>query len=273
MIDQPTRAGAGLLPSRRAASHPAPRERISLDPSSPYWAEHRSRYLFASTFAGDKEVLDIACGSGMAFSILSPVARRVVGADISLEALLECRSHFETEAPVCQADGTVLPFADCTFDLVTSFETIEHVVDDDGFVRELRRVLKADGELILSTPNALFTKPVNGVPSNPFHMREYLPRELASLLEQHFSRVSVMRQRTTDTYGICPYWHENDLIPRDASTRARVLIWKLERRLPTRIRDWLSERVQGRSFYPTETDFTVTAAGRDGHVLVALCHP
>ena len=77
----------------------------------------------------------------------------------------------------------LMPFADESFDGVTSFETLEHLHERSQFLAELRRVLRPGGSLVLSTPNASYTKPVNGKPSNPFHIFEYTPLELRAELE------------------------------------------------------------------------------------------
>src|SRR5207302_1833392 len=93
-------------------------------------------------------------------------------------------------------DGTRLPLRHDSIEVIVSFETLEHVPQFDEFVTELRRVLKADGVLLLSTPNALHTRPLDGKPRNPFHVREFTPNELLALLRGSFRRVQLLGQRT-----------------------------------------------------------------------------
>jgi ubiquinone/menaquinone biosynthesis C-methylase UbiE len=248
-------------------------ERISRDVTSPLWAEHRSRYLFAARFTAGRTVLDVACGEGIGLEVLAQEASRVVGVDLAFQGLLQAKQYAGAEALLCAADGTTLPFETGTFDVVTSFETIEHVEDDEAFVKELRRVSAPEGVLLLSTPNAVYTNPIQGRSANPFHIREYRPEELEALLSRYWSDVRLMRQRTSDIYGVCPYWESKEQLPKDIRTRAGVVLWKLERRLPGNAGRWMSRRLSRRELYPTEKDFVITSTGRDGHVLVALCKP
>lgn len=247
-------------------------ERIGQDRASPLWAEHRSRYLYASRFTVGRKVLDVACGEGIGFDVLTPSARLVVGVDVSFEGLRSARSSVAGPAVLCQGDGRALPFADGTFEVITSFETIEHIPDDRSFIEEVRRVIRADGTLLLSTPNGAYSDPLGG-PENPFHVREYREQDLYKLLSQYWSQVEILRQRTSDVYGVCPYWEPKEQIPRDLHTRFGVALWKLERRLPGRVAAWASRRLSHRDLYPGESDFVITSEGRDGHVLVAICRP
>jgi hypothetical protein len=144
----------------------------------------------------------------------------------------------------------------------------------DAFVEELRRVLTTDGVLLLSTPNALFTRPVDGKPSNPFHIRELTPVELGDLLGTCFSRVTLLGQRTSAAYGICPYWELPERLPQAPRARVGVDAWKALARLPDTVSDGVSRLMFGRSFYPGENDFEFTPAAVDvGHVLLACCRP
>ena len=78
---------------------------------------------------------------------------------------------------------------------VVSFETIEHIDDDDGFIAEAARVLKPDGILPISTPNKDVTSP-SGPPENEFHVREYLREEFEGLLRKGgFTGTDVLAQR------------------------------------------------------------------------------
>jgi SAM-dependent methyltransferase len=89
-----------------------------------------------------------------------------------------------------------LPFADDSFDVVCSFEIVEHVADAERFVAELARVLKRGGRLVLSTPRA--DDPTRR-PDNPFHEREFDADELRTLLSSSFSSVELFGQRRIET--------------------------------------------------------------------------
>lgn len=257
-----------------ARKGPPPAERVRLDPRSPWWGEHRSRYHFAAKFVRGKSVLDIACGTGFGSRILHDAgATFVVGADVSIEALEPSVSTLD-DVSFCIADGTKLPFIDDSFDVVTSFETIEHVEDDAGFIAELARVLRTPGRLVLSTPNARHSRPVAGRPANPFHVREYLPDELEARLRGSFRATTLLGQRARDAYRINPYWQRRDSLPQDLRGRAQFLSWRLQNKLPFGFKDRVSRLLHNRAFYPGEFDFVFVADAVDsGHVLVVVCEP
>lgn len=247
-------------------------ERASLLPDSPMWGEHRSRYHYAAPFVGGKVVLDVACGTGFGAKILRGAgARGVVGFDLSWEALLDCVGTAGTL--YCLGNGTSLPLSDQSFDAVTSFETLEHIPGFEDFVRELRRVLTPAGVLVLSTPNALHTRPVNGVPRNPFHFHEFTPRELRELLTPLFGSVAIYGQRPAPRHRPCPYW-EGPVPSQDWKSRILSLAWKLVARLPRGARERLWRAWRGVSFHPGEHDFVYGSEDVEkAHVLVAVCRP
>jgi ubiquinone/menaquinone biosynthesis C-methylase UbiE len=150
--------------------------------------------------------LDVGCGDGRL--TLELRARRIVGADVSPVALERARTR------VAQRDielveltpGAVLPFEDNSFDLVLLAETIEHVVDVQSLLSEVRRVLRPGGELALTTPAhgrltglALLLRGFERAfdPLSP-HLRFFSRRSLAGLLEEMgFDVRSVRRRRGT----------------------------------------------------------------------------
>lgn len=253
--------------------HTEVKERVDPDPLSPWWGEHRSRYHFATKWAHRAKVLDCGCGTGFGLEILEAAdATLVVGVDNSWEAISRAHENSGKGIGLCQGSGTKLPFQDGSIDLVVSFETIEHLDDDIGFLSEIHRVLRPTGLLILSTPNALHTRPVDGQPRNPFHFREYEPDQLEALLIQIFSQVTLRGQVVSDAYPINPYWEHPENLPRDPRGRLAVLIWRVQNRLPPRLKEWLSRTLHNRSFYPGEYDFVFLKEGiRRAHVTVAIC--
>jgi SAM-dependent methyltransferase len=239
------------------------------------WGEHRSRYHFAAKYVDGRTVLDIACGTGFGAKILAEAgAATVIAADYSIDALEVTSEMNAAKIAPLRTDGTRLPFADGMIDAVTSFETVEHIPDHDKFVSELKRVLREDGVAVMSTPNALYTKPVNGKPINPFHVYEFTPDEFGRLLKKHFSSVELYGQRVVQDYRICPYWEKPDMLPRDLVSRSRIALWKLQCRLPAGLREGLSQIFTGRQFFPGENDFSFSAEELNaGYVQVAVCRP
>src|ERR1035437_3784262 len=222
---------------------------------SPYWGEHAARYRFARALVENKLVLDIACGTGYGISILQETAKHVVGVDVDRSAAAEARLQSGEKASVLLADGLTLPFGDGSFDVVTSFETLEHLRERPTFLGELRRVLRPNGVLVLSTPNADYTRPVNGKPSNPFHVYEYRPGELREELEKRFRIERFLGQRLNSSFAIPPFYDAQQRLPRHISTQARLFGWRAFNKIPLRLREGLSEMIWGKPFYPTETDY------------------
>lgn len=243
-------------------------ERVELHPHSPWWGEHRSRYQFAASRVKGRSVIDIACGTGFGCSILADAgARLVIGVDKEIVA----RETASESVYFCSGDGTRIPLHDESVDVITSFETIEHIEDDLAFVTELHRVLKSDGSLILSTPNGLHSPKRGDKPANPFHIREYKPQALEEILRSSFSGVLLLGQRTKPYYRVSPYW-ETESASGDLLTRVRVVLWKLQNRMPFPLKDAISRFLHHRSFFPGEFDWDFSVDNvHDGHVLVALC--
>lgn len=154
---------------------------------------HLRAYDEAVVHASGRDVLDVGCNTGYGTIRFVPVARRVVGVDVSpraIEAALDRAVHGQPEFLL--SGGLELPFPDDSFDLVTSFQVLEHVPDPLVFVRELIRVTRPGGKVILATPNAA-TRLFPGMqPWNRFHVHEYLAAELQEVLEDVFAGVRVL---------------------------------------------------------------------------------
>jgi SAM-dependent methyltransferase len=239
---------------------------------SPYWGEHAARYVFALPYVENKTVLDIACGSGFGIGFLKNKARYVVGVDVAIEAAKDAMDECGEKASVLLGDGLNLPFADESFDIVTSFETLEHLDGRATFLSELKRVLRKDGLLILSTPNANYTKPVNGKPSNPFHIFEYKPEELRSELEKHFTVQTFLGQTLDDKIQIPPFYDAQRRLPKDVRTQTKLVGWKVLNKMPLGVRESVSEAIWKKPFYPTENDYYFTSQTvTHAPVLVAVC--
>ena len=253
-------------------------ERLTPDPTSHWWGEHRSRYRFAARHIRTGTVLDIACGYGYGSRILLEAgAAFVVAGDISHQAATEAQSELRDlshRAGVCVTDGARLSLRSGSVDLIACFETLEHMESGEDLVDELRRVLAPDGMLFLSTPNALLTQPVQGEPRNPFHIHEYRPDELEELTKARFSDVRILGQRLPPGYRFTPIVELRGDMPRDLRTRAGFLFWRIQHHLPSALKEQWSRLVHGRSFYPGEDDWLFVSGDVErAHVLVAVCRP
>ena len=158
--------------------------------------EHVARYRFAAWFLaqhrGPVRVLDAACGSGYGAREFSSSSVRVVSVDIAGEAT--ALAHKNSDA-VVQASCEALPFADQSFDLIAAFEMIEHLQDASAFLAGARRVLRADGVLLVSTPNRAYYAEARGTAgSNPFHTHEYDYEEFRAVLQTVFPHIRLWTQ-------------------------------------------------------------------------------
>lgn len=142
--------------------------------------EHISRYLFASKYVQNKKVLDIACGTGYGTKVLSKVAKEVYGVDIFSEAIeYAVNSYNSQNIYFITGDCEYIPFSSGTFDVVISFETIEHLNNPKKFLKEINRILKKDGLFLVSTPDKTFSQ-VEG----PYHVKEFTREEFLSILNR-----------------------------------------------------------------------------------------
>lgn len=125
------------------------------DMSSEQFARHCNRYYWAQGFVKDANVLEVGCGSGIGLAYLSKTAGKTVGLDVSDEVLAHPRRMFsEVENMTFKTgDGVTLPFDNAQFDVVMIFEALYYLSDAEVFFKEVNRVLKPGGELLVINAN------------------------------------------------------------------------------------------------------------------------
>ena len=155
------------------------------------FSEHEARYVFAGQYVSGKDVLDIACGTGVGTSFLRRAgARRVYGLDIDPDAIAFAKARYR-DCEFGQSDATDLGLPSSSVDVVVSFETLEHVRDQRTFLTECRRVLRPRGMVICSTPNITVYRWFG---TNPYHVRELTAGEFTSLLAEYFVGLTLFSQ-------------------------------------------------------------------------------
>ncbi len=154
---------------------------------------HIATYRYALPHARDARVLDLGCGSGYGTSMLRDVARSAVGVDVSPEAVAHAGERYGRDGLSFRTidPARPLPFDDASFDLVTSFQVIEHVEDVDAYLAEARRVLAPGGTFIVVTPDRRLRLFPLQKPWNPWHLVEYDAAGLEKVLRRAFGEVSV----------------------------------------------------------------------------------
>lgn len=159
--------------------------------------EHRHRYLLACTYANGKDVLDIACGEGYGSSMLAGVAKSVIGVDIAEEAIAHASTQYAAfNLAFRQGNAAEIPLEDASVDLVVSFETIEHHDRHEDMLREIKRVLRPGGLLLISSPDKHEYTDVSGE-QNEFHVHELYRNEFETLLSSYFAHHKLSGQRVT----------------------------------------------------------------------------
>jgi SAM-dependent methyltransferase len=178
------------------AALPFTGERFTPECVREIWYEHWHRYAFARRLAAGKRVLDAACGEGYGSALLSTVAADVTGVDIDAGSIAHARERYAARLNLRyeQADATELPFADRAFDLVVSFETLEHLAAQERLLKGFARVLTDDGVLVISSPDKRTYSELAGF-RNEFHVRELYRDELLDLLMPHFGEVRLYGQK------------------------------------------------------------------------------
>ena len=162
------------------------------------FADHAARYLYAAGFVRGLRVLDAGTGPGYGAMILKQTgASSVHAVDIDEGAIAQARGRYHLEGleflvDDCQTLGQVRG----PFDVICSFENIEHLQHPELFLNSAARLLAKDGVLFCSTPdrdcpNCEWS---DGKPRNPYHVHEWFYDEFKELLSTCFGSVEILAQ-------------------------------------------------------------------------------
>jgi SAM-dependent methyltransferase len=260
------------LPSEEAVERIEPAETSALE-----LALHVSRYRFVAPFVAGRCVLDAGCGVGYGSGeFTSEPAARYLGVDRSVGAIRLARGQYAAPGRLFLVGNVgALPFEDGQFDIVLSFEVVEHLEEVDRYLAELRRVLRPGGTCVVSTPNKRWFSDGLAAPRNPYHVREYYPAEFAHLLGVHFPDVTLMGQHDGARVRV--------VRSAEAAYRQfleRMGLRRLRHLVPARLRTWVHSMVVnvaswGRGVRPAAiepSDYTFTTDNvDDARVLLGIC--
>jgi SAM-dependent methyltransferase len=234
---------------------------------NPTWQRHVAAYALCAPLLPQGRVLDLGCGIGHSYALLSP--RETVGLDVD-PRVLEGQDR-ETRV----GDMRALPFGDGSFSAVLSVQSIEHVPDPDRVLSEARRVLVPGGVAVFVTPNRL----TFGLPDevfDPYHYVEFSAEELRACCKSVFDRVELL-----GLFGSPRYL---DFVAAERQSLEGVLRWdplRIRRLAPRRLRMALYNRGLRRrrsmadpnaaAIDPTDFDMR-DAPPAEALDLVAVCH-
>lgn len=154
---------------------------------------HRFAYRLVEEYAKPNDrILEIGFGEGYGSEIVEPWVGEYVGVEVDLESVTHAAEKYQRPAAsFVQYGGTTIPFDGASFDLVIAFQVIEHVRDPEAFLGEARRVTRTDGSVLIVTPNRNHRVDDGERPWNRYHVREFSPAELDSLMRRVFEIVEL----------------------------------------------------------------------------------
>ena len=176
------------------------------------YLDHRNRYYFATNFIKKEDkVLDISCGCGYGswFMGATTGCKQVVGVDVSDEALNFAQNYYHSEKVIYNKIDISKKFSNLfkeKFNLIISFETIEHLEDDNSYLKELNNLLEDNGLLLISSPNEdiipYYNNPFFDGGINPYHFRHYTSEEFEKvLIKAGFKVINKYTQENEITKG------------------------------------------------------------------------
>lgn len=228
---------------------------------------HRRRYEFALQYVEGKRVLDLGCGEGYGTAMLAARAANVIGVDVSEETIAHASAKYglaNVEFRCLPAENLSLP--DESVEVVVCFEVIEHVKEHVPVMGEMRRVLKREGILIVSTPNKNVSSPHSPVPLNEFHFHEFTVAEARKLFRRYFAEVEFFSQKDPFQKSRRIVWK---VLALDFASLRKLFPRFVKDRVKWRMREELGETL-GEDTIP-ERWKVAKGVERYSHTILAVC--
>jgi SAM-dependent methyltransferase len=152
---------------------------------------HIATYRHVLKYVKGKRVLDYGCGTGYGSLMLSKAAANIIAVDLSKEAIDFAKQNYIADNLTFK---TIPELTNAKFDVITSFQVVEHVPSDKDYIEKLKSLLKHGGFLLLSTPDKSI-RLFNYIqkPWNAFHLKEYSSDSFGNLLHNYFTKVEVLK--------------------------------------------------------------------------------
>jgi glycosyltransferase involved in cell wall biosynthesis len=166
--------------------------------------EHWNRYITFFYLAESKNVLDVACGEGYGTNLLSLIASKAIGIDLSIKNINHANDKYASgkcNLEYIVEDACDISIKNCMIDVIYSFETIEHLKDIPGFLSSLSRIISDHGVGVISTPRPNVSL-IYKRPSNPHHIHELSASKFKGYLSEYFSNVAMAGQSKDFPYEI-----------------------------------------------------------------------
>lgn len=168
--------------------------------------EHHARYKWITNYVENKRVLDIACGSGKGSYMIAKDghALDVIGCDLDGAAIKYASIKYK-DPKICFINKDAQIFTDeKKFDIIVSFETIEHIPDVDSFLKTINMLLAENGNFYVSTP--ISKKGLDKNPDNPYHIQEWSLKEFEHLISKYFVIEETFLQMREENIPLIYYW-------------------------------------------------------------------
>jgi 2-polyprenyl-3-methyl-5-hydroxy-6-metoxy-1,4-benzoquinol methylase len=181
-------------------------------------------YVVAKDYVHDS-VLEVGCGEGRGVGLMMEHGTAYTAIDKIESVIASLKKKYPTGKFMSMNIPPFGGLADNTYDSVVSFQVIEHIEDDLAYLKEIHRVMKPGGIALLTTPNRKLS-----LSRNPWHIREYLADELATLASKVFSKVEM--KGITGNEKVMAYYEQNK------KSVNRIMKWdflNLQHRLPASI--------------------------------------
>lgn len=170
-------------------------------------------------------LLEIGCGFGRGLETLKDNCSNYTAIDKNDKLIAWLSDKYKNFTFIFQNIPPFTGLEDNTYDFVVSFQVIEHIKDDDLFIKEIHRVLKPGGKALITTPNIKYS-----LTRNPWHIREYTPAELEQLMGKYFSEVATHGVKGNEK--VMEYYERNK---KSVQKITRWDVFNLQYRLPRQV--------------------------------------